>query len=103
MVALAPSSVFGSAAETKRRAERAAPAASSDTSSGAISPLPWAAASIDALKRGAVALGDQVEDRQPSLGGVGLERVWREPRKGGVGTQHARPRRRPRRSPPASN
>ena len=49
MVALAPSSSAGSAAETKRRAERAAPAPSSDTSSGAISPLPWAAASIDAL------------------------------------------------------
>ena len=37
---------------------------------------------------GAIALGDQVEDRQPSLGGVGLERGLGEPRKGGVGTQH---------------
>ena len=63
MVALAPSSLRGSAAETKSRAERAAPGPSSETSRGAISPLPWAAASIDALKGGAIALGDKVENR----------------------------------------
>ena len=38
---------------------------------------------------GAVAFRDQVEDRQPSLGGVCLRRGLGEPREGGVGAQHS--------------
>ena len=92
MVALAPSSPRGSAAETKSRAERAAPAPSSDASSGAISPLPWPAASIAARSAARSRSATPVEDRQPCLAGVGLGRRRREAREGGVGAQDRAPR-----------
>ena len=61
-IALAPSSPCGSAAETKKRAERA-PSPSSATSTGAMSPLPSPAAAIASRSAGVIALGDAAIDR----------------------------------------